>query len=124
VDLIVTPNTEASGAPAITATEFNVMHGPFRVGRVRQDGGLGPASQWIWALTGVLDGPNAMRRAGVAATIEEARASLKDSWEQWLVWAGFSQREPLAGEPATNSDVDNQDDDLFSAVEAHLPARR
>jgi hypothetical protein len=120
MDLVVTPNSEASGA----MFNFNVMHGQLRVGRIRYDGGLGPASPWIWTITGVLDGPNAMRRAGVAATIEEAQATLKENWEQWLVWAGFSQRELLAGEPATNSDVDKQDDELAAVLnEAHQAAR-
>jgi hypothetical protein len=128
MDLTLTTNTEVSAAPGITAFDFCVMHEQLRVGRIRQEDGLRPGSRWIWALTGVLDGPNAMRRAGVVATIEEAQAALKVSWEQWLAWAGLSEREPAADESSAASahSDENQDDDLFGAVdrEAHLAERR
>jgi hypothetical protein len=127
MDLTVIPNTEASTVPGITPVDLSVMHGQLRVGRIRSDGTRTPGAKFIWILS-TYDSPDGMRRSGVAATIEDARAALKDSWQQWLAWAGLSEREPVAHEashPAADSRNDKTDDELFAAVlrEAHLAAR-
>jgi len=75
MDLTLNPNTEVSAGPGITAFDFNVMHGQLRVGRIRREAALKSDTQWIWVVS-VYDGPEAMRRSGMAATIEEAQAAL------------------------------------------------
>jgi hypothetical protein len=124
MDLMLTPNSEVSAGPGIAAFDFNVMHGRLRVGRIRREAALKPDTQWIWVVS-LYDGPDGMRRSGIAATIEEAQVALKDSWRQWLAWAGLSEREPGADEPAVDADKDDQDDELLAAVfrEAQLAAR-
>jgi hypothetical protein len=88
MDLTVMPNTEASGLPGMLPFDLNVMHGRLRVGRIRRESTLGSASQWVWVVS-VYNGPDAMRRSGMAATVEEAQAALKDDWRQWHAWAGL-----------------------------------
>jgi|HubBroStandDraft_5_1064220.scaffolds.fasta_scaffold474534_1 hypothetical protein len=124
MDLTLTPNTEVSTAPGVTTFDFNVMHGQLRVGRIRREAALKPESRWIWVVS-VYDGPDVMRRSGMAATIEEAQAALEDSWQQWLAWAGLSVQAPKTDESSVHSDKNNQDEELLAAVlrEAQLAAR-
>jgi hypothetical protein len=90
--LILAPNTEVPAADRVTAPDLLVMHKQLRVGRIRRrEAAINRASQWIWAITGVRDGPEAMRLSGTAATIEEAQAALQENWERWLAWAGLSE---------------------------------
>jgi hypothetical protein len=68
-----------------------VMHGEWEVGRIDKRPSLtGPGFRWFWALNRVPDGPNEIRLAGVTATLDEAEAALKLSWEHWLAWANLS----------------------------------
>jgi hypothetical protein len=122
MDLIVTTNTETSGAPGITATEFNVMHGPLRVGRIRGDTQM-LGAKCIWTLS-IYEGPDGMRRSGTAATTEEACAEVTNSWRQWLAWAGLTEQE-TALQKSPSLAADSADDDPLAAVlrEAHLAAR-
>jgi hypothetical protein len=50
----------------------------------------GPEARYIWALNGVPGGPDGIRLSGVAATVDEAEAGLKTSWEEWLAGAHLS----------------------------------
>ena len=122
MDLIVTPNTEASDVPGITATEFSVSHGPLRVGRIRGDTQL-LGAKCIWTLS-IYEGPDGMRRSGTAPTPEEASAEITNSWRQWLAWAGLSEQEAALQESPSFA-ADSEDEDPLAAVlrEAHLAAR-
>jgi hypothetical protein len=122
MDLTVIPNTEASGLPGMPPFDLNVMHGRLRVGRIRRESALSPASQWVWVVS-VYDGPEAMRRSGMAATVEDAQAALKDNWQQWLEWAGLVERDVAADEPL-GAPADSEGNDLTAVLrEAHLAAR-
>jgi hypothetical protein len=79
-----------------------VMHGEWQVGQIEKRSSLyGPEERWIWALNGVpAAGPEGMRRAGNTATLDEAEAALKESWELWLAWANLSTRPASHPPPA------------------------
>jgi hypothetical protein len=67
------------------------MHGEWQIGRIdKRPSFSGPQSRYIWALNGVPGGPKGIRLSGVAATLDEAEAALKASWEEWLAWAHLS----------------------------------
>jgi hypothetical protein len=68
--------------------DHHVMQGGWRVGRIykRQDA-LRPETQWLWFVSGVSRGPDGLRLTGMSATLDEALAALKDSWDKVLVWA-------------------------------------
>ena len=43
---------------------------------------------------GVPGKPPGMRGHGVSPTLEDAQASLEESWQAWLRWAHLAEREP------------------------------
>jgi hypothetical protein len=43
--------------------------------------------RWFWSLT--LNGP--MKRSDRVASLEEAKAQLKKSWEGWKTWAELEE---------------------------------
>lgn len=69
--------------------DFHVMSGGLRVGRIYKRESARPEMQWLWALNGVYGGPDAMRIAGIAATLDQAQADLKESWAKWTAWANL-----------------------------------
>jgi hypothetical protein len=95
------------------------MHGQLRVGRIRREAALKSDTQWICVVS-VYDGPEAMRRSGMAATIEEAQAALEVSWQQWLAWAGLSTA--LQESPSVAADL--EDDDPLAAALREAYRRR
>jgi hypothetical protein len=129
MSLILKPNTEVSPSRRITAPDFLVMHGGLKIGRIcKREAAINPAMQWIWAITGVTEGPERMARSGMAATHNEAVAALNDSWQRWLAWAELSEHETALQESpsvaAADSEIDTQDNDLAAVLkEAHLAAR-
>ena len=68
--------------------EYDVMHGEWQLGRVSH----APDSPWCWTLGGIAGGPNDLVRAGVAASLPEARTQIDDQWNRWLTYA---QLEPI-----------------------------
>lgn len=90
--LVLQPNE--SGVP----DDHHVMQGGWRVGRIykRQDA-LRPETQWLWFISGVSRGPGGLRLTGMSATLDEALAALKDSWDKLLVWAQLTATETDAG---------------------------
>jgi hypothetical protein len=128
--LILNPNLEVSPAARVTAPDFLVLHGKLKVGRIyKREAAINPATQWVWAITGVYDGPELMARSGLTATHEEAMAALKDSWQRWLAWAQLSEpesefRESPSVAPGDSAETKTEDDDLSGVLrEAHLAAR-
>jgi hypothetical protein len=63
-----------------------------KIGQIYKRGAaIRPEGQWIWTLNGVPDGPGRRALAGSAESRERAEAALRESWEQWLAWAGLSE---------------------------------
>ena len=70
-DRRTTPSTLASGR---SAASTKVVGGPDRL-------------RWFWSMT--VNGP--MTRSGRVATLEEARAQLRKSWDAWKAWANLEE---------------------------------
>jgi hypothetical protein len=128
--LVLKPNLEVSPTARVTAPDFLAMHGELKVGRIyKREAAINPATQWVWAITGVYDGPELMARSGLTATHEEAMAALNDSWQRWLAWAELSEpeselRESPSVAPGDSAETKTEDDDLSGVLrEAHLAAR-
>jgi hypothetical protein len=83
--LLIRPNP-------LSPNEHHVMHGEWQVGQIdTRPSLLTEGTKWIWALNGVPAAtPSGIRIAGIAATLDEAEAALRESWEQWLAWAGLT----------------------------------
>ena len=80
--LLIRPNP-------LSPNQHQVMHGKWQIGQINP--ALTGGARWIWALNGVPGGTSTgMRLAGIAATLDEAEAALRERWEQWLAWAGLS----------------------------------
>jgi len=67
--------------------EYAVMHGEWPVGQVSHS----PDSGWTWTFGGLAGGPDDLRRAGVGATLPEARAQMDEQWAKWLAYANLVQ---------------------------------
>jgi hypothetical protein len=75
-----------------SADDFLVLHGQLQVGRIyKRKVSLQPGSAWLWALNGVPEGPYGLVITGLAATLDEAAAALKERWAKWLVSAELSE---------------------------------
>lgn len=79
--------------PDASPNDQRVMHGEWQVGLLEKR----PSSlrrnetTWFWALNGLpAHVPTGLCLAGFAGTVDEAKAELKRSWEQWLTWANLS----------------------------------
>jgi hypothetical protein len=83
------PNPDSE--PAQRHTDQLVMCGKLPVGRIYK---REPASgvQWLWTINGVQRaGPDVMRVSGMTASLDQARAELKENWEKWLAWANLQE---------------------------------
>jgi hypothetical protein len=70
-----------------------VLHGQLVVGQIyRRSAALRAETQWLWALNGVPDGPEALQRTGLAATPQEGLSALTEQWSKWLDWANLTER--------------------------------
>jgi hypothetical protein len=128
--LVLKPNLDVSPAARVTAPDFIVAHGELKVGRIyKREAAINPATQWVWAITGVYDGPELMARSGITATHDEAMAALKDSWHRWLAWAKLLEPDSEVEEspsvaPGDPAEAKSEDDELSGVLrEAHLAAR-
>jgi hypothetical protein len=70
--------------------EYDVMHGQWPVGRISHS----PDSDWTWTLGGLAGGPDDLRRAGITATLPEAKAQMDDQWAKWLAYVKLEAIEP------------------------------
>jgi hypothetical protein len=76
--------------------DYVVLSGGLSVGRIYEDvSSLQESSRWYWTIYGVHAGPNVMAIQGHAATLDEAKATLRENWAKWLAWAKL---EEVAGE--------------------------
>jgi hypothetical protein len=83
--LVIRPNP-------LSPNDRHVMHGEWQVGEIdTRPSPITGGSRCIRALNGVPAAtPSGIRLAGATATLNEAEAELRASWEQWLAWAGLS----------------------------------
>jgi hypothetical protein len=78
MSLVLNPKADA-------ADDYNVLHGELQVGQIyKRKAAIRPESQWLWALNGVPQGPHEPAITGLAATLDEAEAALKERWTKWL----------------------------------------
>jgi hypothetical protein len=71
---------------------YHVLHGELPVGQIyKRKAALRPETQWLWALNGVPHAPSGPAFTGLAATLDEAMATLKESWFKWLASAELSE---------------------------------
>jgi hypothetical protein len=78
--------------PSGSADDYHVLHGELQVGQIyRRKVALRPEAQWLWALNGVPHGPSGPAFTGLAATLDEAMATLKERWSKWLASAELSE---------------------------------
>lgn len=72
--------------------QYVVLHGELQVGQIsKRKVALRPDSQWLWALNGVPAGPPELAITGLAPTLDEAMAALKERWSKWLESAELSE---------------------------------
>jgi len=71
------------------------MSGGLRVGSIyKREFPKTPEMHWFWALDGVHGGPDAMRISGMTATLDQAKAELKENWAKWMAWANLRDPTP------------------------------
>jgi hypothetical protein len=86
MSLVLNKNADAS------AEDYQVLHGQLQVGRIyKRKITLRPGSEWLWALNGVPEGPCGLVITGLAASLDEALAALKERWAKWLASAELSE---------------------------------
>jgi hypothetical protein len=84
--LSLQPN--AHGSPG----DYDVLSGALRIGQIyKRAAAHRPDTEWTWALDGVHDGPGGLALTGSAESRERAEMALRESWKQWLAWAGLSE---------------------------------
>jgi hypothetical protein len=72
-------------ASADATDDYRVMHGELEVGQIyRRRAAHRAEAQWLWALNGVPTASDAPALTGLAATLDEAVAALKERWSKWL----------------------------------------
>jgi hypothetical protein len=72
--------------------DYQVLHGQLQVGRIyKRKITLRPGSEWLWALNGVPEDPCGLVISGLAASLDEALAALKERWAKWLASAELSE---------------------------------
>ena len=90
--LILQRNSEVPPARHNIAPDYRVTHGSLKVGRIyKRESAMLSGTQWLWAISGVYGGPDTMRRSGMTETLDQAEATLKENWDQWMAWADLSE---------------------------------
>jgi len=62
------------------------------VGRIYETRGGPDDLRWFWSMT--VNGP--MTRSDRVATLEEAKAQFRKSWDAWKAWASLEERGGLS----------------------------
>jgi hypothetical protein len=68
-------------------TDFTVLTGEWVIGRIYEVRGSPSDLRWFWSLH--LNGP--MKRSDRVASLDEAKAQLQKSWEEWKAWAKMEE---------------------------------
>jgi hypothetical protein len=84
--LLLQPNADSSRG------DYDVFHAALRVGQIyKRAAAHRPDTEWTWVFNGVPERPSGLALTGSAESRERAEAALRESWEQWLAWAGLSE---------------------------------
>ena len=67
--------------------DYAVYCGGWLVGRIDETRGGPDNLRWFWSMT--VTGP--MTRSDRVATLEEAKAQLRKSWDAWKAWAKLEE---------------------------------
>jgi hypothetical protein len=74
------------------ADDYEVRSGGLTVGRIYLDrASVQPHLAWYWAINGVHAGPGIMQLQDRAASLEDAKAALRENWQRWLAWAKLAE---------------------------------
>jgi hypothetical protein len=74
------------------ADEYFVLHGELQIGQIyKRKAALRPDTQWLWALNGIPEAPRGFGLTGLAPSLHEATAALKERWSKWLASAELSE---------------------------------
>jgi hypothetical protein len=72
--------------------EYIVLHGELQIGQIyKRKVALRPDTQWLWALNGVPEAPPGLGLTGLASSLADATAALKERWSEWLASAELSE---------------------------------
>jgi hypothetical protein len=75
-----------------SADEYLVLHGELQVGQIyKRKVALRPDTQWLWALNGIPEAPRGLGLSGLAPSLDDATAALKERWSEWLASAELSE---------------------------------
>jgi hypothetical protein len=81
-------------AGADATDDYHVMHGELKVGQIyKRKAALRAEAQWLWALNGVPTDSDAPALTGLAATLDEAMAALKERWSKWLASSELTEKD-------------------------------
>jgi hypothetical protein len=73
--------------------DYHVMHGELQVGQIyKRKAALRAEAQWLWALNGVPTASDVPPLTGLAATLDEAMAALKERWSKWLASSELTEK--------------------------------
>ena len=67
--------------------DYTIYSGGWAVGRIYETLGGPDHLRWFWSMT--VTGP--MTRSDRVATLEEAKAQFRKSWDAWLAWAELQE---------------------------------
>jgi hypothetical protein len=67
--------------------DYTVFTGEWKIKRTYQTRGGPDSLRWFWSMNA--NGP--MTRSDKVATLEEAKAQFKKSWEAWKAWATLDE---------------------------------
>lgn len=79
----------------LAVDDYVVIVAGLRCGRILGGTGPGMSTVWTWTVTGPYVPPHLQPSNGRAATLGEAKAAFRATFENWLVWAQ-EQRQPAA----------------------------
>jgi hypothetical protein len=86
MSLMLKPNGDGG------SDEFLVTHGELQIGQIyKRKAALTPETQWLWALNGIPEAPRGLGLTGLAASLDDATAALRERWSQWLASAELSE---------------------------------
>jgi hypothetical protein len=92
VALTLIPNPDASDQVPTKISDYHVMHGGMQIGRIyKRAAAISPASQWIWAINGLLGCPDTIRLSGTVGSLEEAAGAFLESWDSLLAWGQLAE---------------------------------
>jgi hypothetical protein len=81
-------------ARAEMADDYHVMSGELEVGQIyKRRAALRAEAQWLWALNGVPTTSDAPALTGLAATLDDAMAALKERWSKWLASSKLTEKD-------------------------------